>query len=159
MNKPPLKTKKIGLSRRGYRRCKQGYYSCKNPKKYVGDINAVIYRSGLELIAFRFLDLNQNVHRWGAEIITVPYFDKASMKQRTYYLDLYVEFVNKNNKLSKSIIEIKPYNQTKPPAKRGKNFDKRNSDYITNMSKWQAATQFAQKNGMEFHILTEKHLR
>lgn len=159
MNKPAIRAGSNRMSRRGFRGCKQGYYICKNVEKYVGDPNNIIYRSGLELSMFKFSDLNPNILKWGSEIVTIPYLDQASGKQRTYYIDLYIEYIDKNGKLLKSIVEIKPYSETLPPNNRGKNFDKRLSEYMTNTSKWKAANAYAKMHDMEFKILTEKDIR
>ena len=60
MRKPPL-------SQRGRKNVKRGVYRLSHPEKYIGDPNCVIFRSGLELACFKYLDANSNVKKWGSE--------------------------------------------------------------------------------------------
>jgi hypothetical protein len=151
MNKPGLP--------KGNTRYKQGYYTCNNIEKYLGNPGNIRYLSGLELLCFRYLDNNKNVLKWGSEIIQIPYFDKSTNKKRIYFVDIYAEFINNNNNITKAIIEIKPLKQTQPPNVRGKGYQKRLCDYIKNISKWEYAKAYAKSNGMDFFILTEKQLQ
>jgi len=139
-------------------RYKQGYYVPKNLKKYIGDPNNIMYRSNLELLCFKYLDNNSNVLKWGSEIVRVNYYDISTNKQRIYFVDIYAEFINNNNNITKSIIEIKPSKQTQPP-KNGRYYTKRSNEYIKNSCKWKAAEAYAKTNGMKFLILTEEQLR
>jgi hypothetical protein len=150
--------RKPNLRRSNKTRYKQGFYTCQNPSKYIGDPRNVIYRSNLELLFFRYLDNNKNVLRWGSEIIKVPYLDITTNKQRTYFVDIYAEYVNKGNSISRTIIEIKPSNQTIPP-KGGKYFNSKSKEFMKNNCKWNAARAYAKANGMQFVIMTEEQLR
>jgi hypothetical protein len=137
---------------------KQGYYKPLNESKYIGNNTNIIYRSNMELLCFRYMDNNSSVLKWGSEIIKINYFDTSSNKKRIYFIDLYAEFINKNNTITKAIIEIKPSKQTQPP-KPGRGYDRRSKEYMKNISKWNAAKAFAKSNGLEFIILTEEQLR
>lgn len=151
---------KPGLRSRGYRRCKQGYFTCKFPEKYIGDTNDIIYRSGIELSYFKYLDENRNVKKWSSELISIPYFDESTNRQRNYIIDVYFEYVSKSGEYEKAIVEIKNYKQTLPPepSKRTYYTNRAMNEYKKNISKWKYAKQYASKNGLNFFILTEKDI-
>ncbi len=152
MNKPKLK-------KQGYGKCKQGHYKVKNKKKYIGDSENVIFRSGLELNAFRYFDMNENVKKFGSEIIHIPYFDRSTNQNRTYITDIYAEYIDKNGEIIKAVIEVKPKKQTQAPSKKGKNYQNRYNEYVKNVSKWDAARKWSEAHGMKFFLLTEEQLK
>ena len=138
---------------------KQGFFYPRNLDKFVSKDNKAIYRSGLELDYFRLLDKNPNVLKWGSEEVIVPYF--FDNKWHKYYVDLFVVF-KFGESVKKYFIELKPYSQTIEPkvSKRKKQMSMlyEAHQWAKNQAKWKAATDFAKKNGWEFHILTEKDL-
>ena len=138
---------------------KQGFFYPRNLNKFVSKENKAIYRSGLELEYFRILDKNPNVIKWGSEEVVVPYFFEN--KWHKYYVDLFVIF-KFGESTKKYFIELKPYSQTIEPKvnKRKKQMTMlyEAKQWAKNQAKWKAATDFAKKNGWEFHILTEKDL-
>jgi hypothetical protein len=138
---------------------KQGFFYPRNLDKFVGKENKAIYRSGLELEYFRILDKNPNVLKWGSEEVVVPYFFEN--KWHKYYVDLFVVF-KFGESVKKYFIELKPYAQTVEPkvSKRKKEMSMlyEAKQWAKNQAKWKAATDYAKKNGWEFHILTEKDL-
>lgn len=138
---------------------KQGFFYPRNLDKFVSKDNKAIYRSGLELEYFRILDKNPNVIKWGSEEVVVPYFFEN--KWHKYYVDLFVVF-KFGESTKKYFIELKPYSQTIEPKvnKRKKQMTMlyEAKQWAKNQAKWKAATDFAKKNGWEFHILTEKDL-
>ena len=138
---------------------KQGFFYPRNLDKFVSKDNKAIYRSGLELDYFRLLDKNPNVVKWGSEEVVVPYF--FDNKWHKYYVDLFVVF-KFGESVKKYFIELKPYAQTVEPkvSKRKKQMSMlyEAKQWAKNQAKWKAATDYAKKNGWEFHILTEKDL-
>ena len=138
---------------------KQGFFYPRNLDKFVGKENKAIYRSGLELEYFRILDKNPNVLKWGSEEVVVPYFFEN--KWHKYYVDLFVVF-KFGESVKKYFIELKPYAQTVEPkvSKRKKQMSMlyEAKQWAKNQAKWKAAQSYAEKNGWEFHILTEKDL-
>lgn len=59
------------------------------------------------------------------------------------------------------MVEVKPDKQTRPPAKPErvtKRFLYEAATYTTNEAKWEAATKYCEKHGMEFLIITEKDI-
>lgn len=138
---------------------KQGFFYPKNLDKFVSKDNKAVYRSGLELDYFRILDKNPNVLKWGSEEVIVPYF--FDNKWHKYYVDLFVVF-KFGESVKKYFIELKPYSQTVEPkvSKRKKQMSMlyEAHQWAKNQAKWKAATDYAKKNGWQFHILTEKDL-
>lgn len=150
----------LGLSKKN-KKYYQGFYKPKNIQKYVGKIDNIIYRSGLELKFFRFCDDNPNVVEWGSEEIKIPYVDSLQRKSRTYFVDAYVK-IREGDIVKKYLVEVKPWKQTQEP-KAGKGKKKSNLLYEkiafqNNMDKFSSAREFAKKHGMEFIIITEKEL-
>ena len=143
----------------------QGRYIPENPKKYKGDVNNIIYRSGYEKKAFLFCDRNPRVIRWNSEEVVIPYWHRATKKKRRYFTDLMIQYSHKDGSTSNYICEIKPAKQTiepKPPRnptqKAKARFLREYLTYQQNQDKWEAARAFAAKKGMKFLILTEKEL-
>lgn len=136
----------------------KGKYKVKDPKKYVGDHTKVVYRSLWERQTFRWLEDNPEVAKWNSEDIVVPYLCATDGKKHRYFIDLYVEMKNGD----KYLIEIKPKKETQVPAKGKKKTKRYISEQLTyakNMSKWNAAQQFAKDNGIKFQVWTEDTLR
>jgi hypothetical protein len=89
----------------------QGIYKPLFESKYVGNVNNIIYRSGLELNFFEFVDKNRNIQKWGSEEIVIPYFYDIDRKIHNYFPDLFIEYINKDKKKEKAIIELKSSNE------------------------------------------------
>jgi len=140
---------------------KQGYYTVKNPEKYVGDTSNVVYRSSWELEMNQFLDNNPNVLEWGSEVLAIPYVKPTTGKVHRYFVDYYVKFRDSTGKIKVELIEVKPDAQTRQSSRRGKNKQQQLYEQITfaiNTAKWQAATQYAESRGWKFRIVTEKQM-
>lgn len=140
------------------RQYSQGRYNLKNPAKYAGDKNNVIYRSGLELRFFKFFDKNPDIIQWVSEEFIIPYLSPVDNKMHRYFVDVVIK--NKSNQVF--MVEIKPDSQTRPP-KQGKRKSKtvlieEHLTYAINSAKWNAATEFCNKKGWEFTTMTEKDL-
>ena len=127
-------------------------------------------RSSWEFKMFHWCDENRNVLRWGSEIIKIPYiFDmdkiKGIHKTHMYYPDIYCEVYNKQGKLNKFLIEIKPDKQknkpTKPKTKTKKamaNYLYAVNEYVKNKNKWKYAKMFCEGKDWKFKILTENNI-
>jgi hypothetical protein len=140
-------------------RFKQGLYNPKNPDKYIGDIKKIRYMSSWELSMHSFLDNNLKIIRWSSETIAVPYIKPTDNKIHRYFPDYYVEYIDKNNKMRRLIIEVKPHKQTK--VSRARNTKNKVYDDIqlaVNLAKWKACTEFCNHNRLEFQIITEKQM-
>jgi|TARA_B100001093_G_scaffold494945_1_gene538890 hypothetical protein len=135
----------------------QGLYRPTNPKKYVGDVKKVVYRSLLERRFMRYCDLNDNVLFWASEELPIRYFNPIDKRYHRYFPD----FVVKMSTNKKYMIEIKPSRQVskpKPPKKKTKSYMRESFEYIKNQAKWQAAQSYCEDNDLEFKLITEKDL-
>jgi len=139
---------------------KQGIYNAQHPEKYKGSI-PIIYRSGLEIKAFRWMDNNSNVLTWGSESVVVPY-QGPDGKIHRYFIDLVCEMRRTDGSNQKFLIEVKPERQTMAPIitprKAKKTIMYESYTWAVNNAKWQAAEQYAKQKGYKFIILTDKHL-
>lgn len=139
----------------------QGVYGSLNPKKYKGSL-PIIYRSSLEKKIFYLLDTNKNIIQWGSESIVVPYVSPVDNKIHRYFVDLYFKYKDSNNNIVNYLVEIKPFKQTlrpvKTPRKRQKTFLTESYQWAVNQAKWEAATQWANKKGYVFKVITEKDM-
>ena len=136
----------------------KGKYKLKNPSKYLGNPNDVVYRSGWERSAFIWLDKNDQVKGWVSEEIVIPYRCATDNRMHKYYIDIYYETVDGK----KYLIEIKPEKQTQPPTapkRKTKRYINEQLTYAKNMSKWKAAEEFAKDNGITFGIWTENVMK
>ena len=139
-----------------------GKYKPKNPKKYVGDVSKIVYRSLWERKLMVYCDTNDKVLEWGSEEIIIPYHSPWDNRVHRYYPDFYMKVEQANGKWKRFIIEVKPKHQCKPPPSNPKRRTKRwfneVKTYTINQAKWKQAVEFCLDHGMEFKILTEDHL-
>jgi hypothetical protein len=135
----------------------KGKYSVKNPAKYKGDLKNIVYRSSWERTVFNWLDTNTNIKWWVSEELVIPYICQTDRKKHRYFPD--VIFETKDGK--KYIVEIKPDKETKPPkpGRRTKRLITEALTYQKNISKWNAAHNFAVDNGYQLEVWTEKTMR
>lgn len=138
----------------------KGKFRPKNPQKYRGDANNVIYRSTWEIKVMGYLDENPNVVWWASEELPIPYYSPIDKKKHRYFPDFIAQMRKSDGKLMTYVIEVKPERQTKPPTqkRKTKTFLQEAITYEVNKAKWIAATEFCKDHGWEFLILTEKHL-
>ena len=132
--------------------------------KYKGDPTNIIYRSLWELKFMKWCDKNENVLEWGSEEIIIPYVSPVDNRVHRYFPDFYVKAITRDGKSSKSIIEIKPYAQTKQPKrtttrKVSRRYLSEVKTYAVNNAKWKAADSYCKDRRMTFRILTEKELK
>lgn len=137
-------------------------YNLKHPEKYIGDISKLKYKSSWEESVFNMLDNNPNIIKWGYEIIKIPYMKPMmnnTFVKRNYFPDLYVEYIDREQKYIREIVEIKPLKQTQPS--KAKRYDVKiyeNYVHIVNLSKWEQAEKWCNHNGIKFSIMTEKSI-
>jgi hypothetical protein len=144
-----------------YTKSYKGKYRVQNTEKYRGDINSVVYRSLWELRFMKWCDQNTSIVEWGSEIIVIPYVSPIDRRVHRYFVDFYMKVLDKNNKITKYLIEIKPEKFTKPPEvpkKKTKKFIDEVFQYGINEAKWKAAFEYCTDRGLKFMILTEKDL-
>ena len=103
----------------------KGKYTPINPKKYVGNLSQVIYRSLWERKLMVYCDKNDKVIEWGSEEVIVPYRSPWDGKMQRYFPDFYMKVKQGNATHKKFIIEVKPKAQCKEPIKSPKRKTKR----------------------------------
>jgi len=130
-----------------------GRFIPKNPAKYLGNPNNVIFRSSWELLFFKWLDQNGAVLRWGSEEFAIPYVSPLDKRPHRYFPDVIVYYKHQDGSVRKEIVEIKPYSQTVPTPRMS---DRDKQALIVNEAKWEAATKFANAMGAKFRVITEK---
>lgn len=139
----------------------QGRYVPVNPEKYVGNRNDIVYRSSWEKRFFVWADLNPSVVKWNSEEVVIPYICATDNRMHRYYVDAFIMIRTAEGKIAKLLVEIKPEAQTvapKFPGKQTRRFLTEMSTYMKNQSKWEAAKKWANDRGMDFIVITERHL-
>lgn len=131
----------------------------RNTHKYKGKL-PIITRSALEINFARWLDLQTNCIQWGCESVIVNYNDPSEGgKSKRYFIDFYGIFRQKDGKLKKFYIEVKPHRQTLQPVnsknKKPATYLKECQIFDTNTAKWESATKYAKLQGSEFIVITE----
>lgn len=109
----------------------------------------------------RWCDSNPSVLEWGSETVIIPYRSPVDNNIHRYFVDFYIKIKDKDNKVLKYLIEIKPEKFTKPPPipqKKTKSFIQEVFNYGINQSKWEAASSFCKDRGWQFLVLTERDL-
>ena len=135
----------------------KGLYRPTNPKKYVGNVDKIVYRSLLERKFMLYCDRNESVEQWAREEISIPYISPVDNRLHRYFPD----FLVKTDKGKKFCIEIKPYRQCikpKKPKRKTKAFLRESLEYAKNIAKWDSAKKYCANNNLEFKIITEKDL-
>lgn len=138
----------------------KGWFRPKNPKKYKGDAENIIYRSTWELRVMKHFDEDPNVLWWASEELVIPYRSPVDQRIHRYFPD-FIAHVRQKGGIEKTlVIEIKPERQTQKPVqkRRTQKFIQEAATYAINQEKWRAADIFCQKNGWQFMVLTEKDL-
>lgn len=136
----------------------KGKFRPKNPHKYAGDINDIVYRSSWELKVMRKFDTSESVTQWASECLAIPYYDPVKRRARRYFPD----FVVRKKDGSTMVVEVKPLKESSAPThkkgKRRSSIIKEELTWATNKAKWEAATRFCERNGWQFVVLTEKEI-
>ncbi len=138
----------------------KGKYKPKNPEKYKGNPDNIIWRSTWEARVMKQLDENPNVLWWGSEELFIRYYNPIDNKIHRYFPDFVVKVKRKDETVMTYLLEVKPEAQTKPPKqkRKTKRFLEESKTYVINQSKWKAATEFCKDHGWQFKVLTEKDL-
>jgi TnsA endonuclease N terminal len=139
----------------------QGIFVPKFPKKYKGDVNNIVYRSGWEARVMKWLDTNTNVIEWCSEELVIPYLDPTTGKHRRYFPDFVIRVKTPDNRIKTYMLEVKPAYQTKEPPKKKRVTKKYINEVTTwgvNEAKWEKAKEYCADRGWSFLLITEKEL-
>ena len=129
----------------------QGVYEVKNPDKYVG-LRKPRYRSSWEWAFMNFCDNNEHILQWASESISIPYRHPLTGKQTIYVPDFFITYRGRDNAVHAELLEIKPKKQSVIESK-ASNQDK--AVVAVNYAKWDAASKWARRNGVNFRVITE----
>jgi hypothetical protein len=138
-----------------------GLFRPKNPQKYVGDSNNIIYRSSWECKVMNWLDQNPAIISWASEELIVPYISPVDNRYHRYFPDFLVKLKNREGQLKTLMIEVKPKKQTVAPEPKKRQTKQYINEVVTwgvNQAKWKAAEEYCLDRGWEFKIMTEQHL-
>ena len=95
----------------------KGRYKPKNPSKYVGDVNNVVYRSMWERHVMKWCDERSDIVQWMSEELVIPYICETDNKPHRYFMDFVIQY--KSGRVV--LVEVKPFKETKrPERKQGK---------------------------------------
>ena len=136
----------------------KGKFIPKNPHKYRGDVTNIVYRSLWERQLFRWLDDQSFIAHWSSEETVVPYRCKTDGRSHRYFVDVKAEFEDGRVIL----IEVKPKKEMEPPKTpkvKTRRYITEVMTYAKNISKWEAATQYAEDRGWKFEVWNEETLR
>ena len=142
----------------------QGQFRPKNPGKYVGDVNAIFYRSSLEYRLMKHLDAHPDVLAWNSEEIVIPYLKPTDGRVHRYFVDMVAKVKRHDGQIKTYLIEVKPYDQCFPPKqpktrKQNARYLGEMMTYAVNQAKWKAAEEFCTKQGWEFTVMTDRELK
>lgn len=140
----------------------KGKFKPKNYQKYKGDPTKIVYRSLLERRFMVYCDEKSWVLEWSSEEVVVPYKSPIDNRWHRYFVDFWIKYIDRHDKIRVMLIEIKPDIQTKPPVKKDKitrRFISEVKTWGVNQAKWEAATEYCLDKKWEFKIITEKDLR
>ena len=88
-----------------YKAPHKGVFKPKNPKKYVGDSNNIVYRSSWEKKFMLYCDRNKDIVEWASEEIVIPYVSPVDHRPHRYFPDFYIKVKQHNGGVKKMIIE------------------------------------------------------
>ena len=138
-----------------------GKFTPKNPQKYIGDYNNIVYRSSWECKVMDWLDRNDDVISWASEELIIPYISPHDNRYHRYFPDFLVKVKTRTGQYKTMLIEVKPKKQTIPPEPRKRITKQYVNEVVTygvNQAKWKAAEEFCLDRGWEFKVMTEEHL-
>lgn len=139
----------------------KGNFRPKNPEKYLGDPTNIIFRSSWEHRCMVYFDNNPNILKWGSEEIAIPYRSPLDRKIHRYFVDFIIKAKLTDGSIKTSLIEVKPFKQTKPPeiqTRKSKKYITEVTTYLVNEAKWKAAIDYCKDRNWNFQIITENEL-
>lgn len=138
----------------------KGTFKPKNPKKYKGDANNIIYRSSWELRVMKYFDDNPSVLWWASEELVIPYKSPVDNRMHRYFPDFVARLKQRDGSEKTLVIEVKPDAQTRMPTqkRKTKRYIQEAATYAVNQEKWRAADLFCKEHGWKFQLITEKEL-
>jgi hypothetical protein len=143
-----------------YGKTYKGFFKPRNPQKYKGNAENIVYRSSWERRVMSYFDSHDSVLWWASEEMFVRYKSPLDNKIHRYFPDFIVRMRDKNGVEKTYMIEVKPHSQTQLPKgnRNTKRLIRETATYAVNQEKWKAAELFCLEHGWEFKLVTEKEL-
>ena len=139
----------------------KGVFHPRNPDKYLGNADGIVYRSSWERRFFMYCDETPGILRWASEEFSIPYISPVDNRGHRYFPDVWLEAQTTDGP-KVYLIEIKPKAQTqlRVVKRKTKRYYRDASQVAINHAKWEAATKFCAANNRAwiFMVLTEDHL-
>ena len=132
-----------------------GFFTLKNPEKYVGK-KTPHYRSSWEMTVMSMCDNNPAIVQWASEGVHINYKNPFTNKMTIYVPDFLVIYIDKNGQKHGELWEIKPLKETSL-QEAGKS-PKAQAAAVLNMYKWEAARAWCKQQGLHFRIITERDI-
>lgn len=129
----------------------QGFFEVRNQQKYLGK-GKPKYRSGWEHAFMRFCDNNDSIVGWASESISIPYRNPLTGKMTNYIPDFLIQYRTRDNQVKTELIEIKPKKQSILESKASV---RDRAIVAVNYAKWDAATKWCRRQGLQFRVITE----
>ena len=139
----------------------KGKFKPKYPEKYIGDPTNVIYRSLWEMRLMRYFDQHPGILKWGSEELQIPYVSPIDNRIHRYFPDFIIQTKNQDGSINTTVIEVKPYAQTKEPDRnqpKSRRYIKEVYTWGVNQAKWKAAEDYCKDRRWQFKIMTEKEI-
>jgi len=139
----------------------KGKYNPEHPKKYIGNVKNIVYRSMWERRFMKYCDTYISVLKWSSEELVIPYFSPVDRKMHRYYPDFLITVSNKDGIKKTIVVEVKPKRECKAPKKKTKitpRYLQEMKTWSVNEAKWKYAKEFCKDRGWEFKIVTEDHV-
>lgn len=151
----------------------KGRFIPRNPSKYQGDYNNIVYRSSWECKVMNYIDKNPDILSWSSEELYIPYLSPVDNKYHRYFPDFIIKVRQKTtNQVITLVVEVKPEKQSRPPQKKSRVTKQYIHEVVTwgvNRAKWKAAIDYCKDrkwqfmvmtstDGVEFNYLTEHQL-
>jgi hypothetical protein len=141
----------------------KGRFKPRNPEKYRGNADNIIYRSLWELKLMRYLDLHSDILEWASEEFHIPYISPVDKRPHRYFPDFWLRKKNPEGVVETFVIEVKPAKESKLPVfTEGKKITQGQKRdiiaYAVNQAKWKAAEEFCADRKWQFKVFTEKEL-
>lgn len=145
----------------------KGKFKPRNPQKYRGNVNNIIYRSLWELKFLRIMDTHPDVVWYSSEELAVPYLNPADNKVHRYFPDVIACYKKEGTEVEDIVmIEIKPLAQSMAPDPKRKRatptgrvstrYLREAKTFAKNDAKWNAAKKYCASKGWRFQVITEK---
>ena len=142
------------MSRKYY----QGRFIPQHREKYLGNPDAIIYRSSWEKKVCAWLDTSADIVEWSSEEIIIPYISPVDGKPHRYFPDFFARVKQPDGTVKSMVIEVKPRSQIEAPKLKKritKNYITEVTTYGVNQAKWAAAKEYCLDRGWEFRTLDE----